>query len=199
MTIKLIGIGNGGCNIIDDIRKDEFYTDAQFVYCDYEARALSKHGRDYDCRFQLNLEQPNVFSFADERTDLTIIASTLGGLATSRFSAQITEACKKSSKMVLGVLTLPFEWEGSLFLREAKQTLEVLKPLYDAFLIQDNGKLPKGINVTMMNMYLCSSLKKICMALKEPHVEELNNLSETDAVFIDFSVDFLCRIIQNQR
>ena len=101
MKIRILGVGNGGCNILDDIQKDEYYADATFVFCDDNADDLNKHGKRSDCKFLLNMEQPNDFLFADESMDLTVIASALGGRTTSTFTAQITEACRKQSKMVL--------------------------------------------------------------------------------------------------
>ena len=184
MKISIVGIGNGGCNILDDIQKDEYYADAKFVYCDYEADDLSRHGKDHDCKFLLNIEHLNDFSFADENADLTIIASALGGRATSTFSAQITEACKKRSKMVLGAITLPLSIEGQHRIDCAKQTLDTLKPLYDALLIQDNTAIPQNLGIGDMNAPLCSGLKILCTALNEPNVNELNDLSETDVKFI---------------
>ena len=183
MTIRIIGIGNGGCNILDDIQNDEYYADAKFVYCDYEADDLSKHGKEHDCKFLLNLEQPNDFSFADD-TDLTIIASALGGRATSTFSAQITEACKRRSKMIIGVIALPFAMEGQRRIDTAKQILKTLKPLYDALLIQDNALVPKNIGLSDMNDPICCGLKRLCMALKESNVYNLNALSTADIEYI---------------
>ena len=183
MTIRIIGIGNGGCNILDDIQKDGYYADAKFVYCDYEADDLSRHGKEHDCKLLLNLEQPNDFSFADD-TDLTIIASALGGRATSTFSAQITETCKKGSKMIIGVIALPFAMEGQRRIDTAKQILETLKPLYDALLIQDNALISKNIELSDMNEPICSGLKKLCMALKESNVYALNALSTADTEYI---------------
>lgn len=183
MTIRIVGIGNGGCNILDDIQKDEYYADVKFVYCDYEADDLSKHGKGHDCKLLLNLEQPNNFSFADD-TDLTIIASALGGRATSTFSAQITEACKRRSKMIIGVIALPFAMEGQRRIDTAKQILKTLKPLYDVLLIQDNALIQKKIELSDMNEPICCGLKRFCMVLNEANVYNLNALSTADIEYI---------------
>lgn len=184
MTIRIIGVGNGGCNILDDIQKDEYYADTTFVYCDDDADALNKHGKGSDCNVLLKIELPNDFSFADESIDLTIIASALGGRTTSTFTAQITEACRKQSKMVLGVIAMPFAMEGQQCVDTAKQDLEALRPLYDALLIQYNDLIPKNLLISDMNDPLCSGLKRLCVALNESKVYDLNALSIADTAYI---------------
>ena len=37
MKIRILGVGNGDCNILDDIQKDKYYADATFVFCDDNA------------------------------------------------------------------------------------------------------------------------------------------------------------------
>lgn len=179
MKIRILGVGNGGCNILDDIQKDEYYADATFVYCDDNADDLNKHGKRSDCKFLLNMEQPNDFLFADESMDLTIIASALGGRTTSTFTAQITEACRKQSKMVLGVIAMPFATEGQQCVDTAKQALEALNPLYDVLLIQYNDQIPGNLLISDANDPLCSGLKRLCLSLK---VYDLNALSIADTI-----------------
>lgn len=184
MTIRIIGVGNGGCNILDDIQKDEYYADATFVYCDSDARSLNRHGKGADCKLLLNVEQSNDFLFADESIDLTIIASALGGRTTSTFTAQITEASRKQSKMVLGVIAMPFATEGQQCVDTAKQILEALRPLYDALLIQYNDLIPGYLLISDMNDPLCSGLRRLCLALNESNAYDLNALSMADTIYI---------------
>ncbi|MCH5173902.1 MAG: hypothetical protein J1D85_06805 [Bacteroidales bacterium] len=158
MKTRIIGIGNGGCNIVDDLRKVNLTHEVEFVYYDYESEELRRHGNDNDCRILLDIGHPADIPIADNKVDVTIVASALGGRATTMFSEKISLAYRQLTGTMVGAMTLPFKTEGTVQCEKAKEFLKNLKASYDVSIIQDNDKLPGGLNVIQMNLPLCEAV-----------------------------------------
>ena len=158
MKTRIIGIGNGGCNIVDDLRKINLSHETEFVYYDYESDDLHRHGNEKDRRILLDIGHPADIPIADNRVDVTIVASALGGSATTIFSGKISRAYQQRTGIMIGVMTLPLKMEGIVQCEQAQEMLKNLKAFYDVSIIQDNEKLPGDLNVIQMNLPLCETL-----------------------------------------
>lgn len=158
MKTRIIGIGNGGCNIVDDLRRNNSFCEAEFVYYDYESDDLNRHGNDNDHRFLLDIEHPADIPIVDNKVDVTIVASALGGRATTIFSEKISLACRQLTNIMIGAMTLPLKMEGLEQYEKAEDIRSILKALYDVSIIQDNEKLSGDLFIAQMNVPLCEAL-----------------------------------------
>ena len=158
MKTKIIGIGNGGCNIVDDLRRNDSFCEAEFVYYDYESEDLNRHGNDNDHRFLLDIEHPADIPIVDNKVDVTIVASALGGRVTTLFSEKISLAYRQLTNVMIGAMALPLKMEGLVQCEKAAEIRNILKTLYDVSIIQDNEKLSGDLFITQMNVPLCEAL-----------------------------------------
>lgn len=151
----LIGIGGGGCNILEDIAKiDPWHT---FICMNSDLQALQKKtvqnkillsyekkqglgcGGDVKCGKTLIDDKTK-----EKLTDLTkkfervCIVATLGGGAGSGAITQIVEYLLSLGKDVVVATTLPFSFEGEKRSSTAKQTLKELQHNVNNLIVVSN-------------------------------------------------------------
>ena len=76
-----------------------------------------------------------------ENTQMVFLTASMGGGSGTGATAVIAEACHKKNILTVGIVTLPFGWEGKKKMREAWAGVEKMKPFVDALLIILNDNL----------------------------------------------------------
>ena len=154
--IKVIGVGGGGCNVVTEIYKTGV-SNIDLMICNTDEQALGNNpvnekiklgvkglgagcdprkGREAALSSQKELEK----SLGD-KIEMVFVAACLGGGTGTGASPIIAEIAKKKGKLVVGVVTLPFRYEGADFMSRAMEGLKELRKHVDSLLIIDNQKI----------------------------------------------------------
>ncbi len=191
--VRVVGIGGGGSNIVEEIasrvpRVDFFAanTDMQdlkkvpakvraFPFGQKLTRGLGC-GMDADLGEQAARSEKERIKKLFEGQDVSILIASLGGGTGSGAVPVFAEAAREAKSLVLGIFTLPFEFEGKKRREIAQASLEKLRPLVNAFTIIPNERIFKTIEksvpfpqaLSMLNRNLADSLGGLIDALYSP-------------------------------
>jgi len=158
VTIKVCGVGGAGCNAVDFIAHSEL-PDVQLFALNTDAQALERCAAPR--RFVLGAARtrglgaggdPEVGRAAAEEdieelralcagADIIFILAGLGGGTGTGAAPVLARVARDAGALVLGVATLPFEFEGSRRQRQAELGLQQFKAATDAVICLPNQKL----------------------------------------------------------
>lgn len=123
----VLGIGNGGCNIIDMMRgvtKQTYLRDAFYVFADCDIQDLDKHKQDEKSKHILLDEKSDIFpSDIFNEVENVIIVAGLGGFTGSKYSIRAVELAN-----IKGVSTIRFVGING-FLFEHKRIMVALETI----------------------------------------------------------------------
>ena len=162
-SIKVFGIGGAGCNAIsfmageqsEEISLIALNTDAQSLescaasekFC-FGAKITYGMGAGGDSelgRFAAEHDLEKLREFCEGANIVFILAGLGGGTGTGA-SPVVAQVAKDSGALVLGIVTTPFEFEGSRRHRQAQLGLQQLKSIADAVICLPNEKVFKLID-----------------------------------------------------
>ena len=163
--ILVIGIGGGGNNAIKrmaNINSNHvdyaiFNTDKQILDCcdvKYKIQLGEKLTKGYGAGSNPSVGEAAAAESADEISklvdnyDMVILTCGMGGGTGTGATPIIAEICKKKKILTIGVVTLPFKFEGSPRYKVAQHGIENLKKNIDTLLVIPNDKL---INISVSN------------------------------------------------
>jgi cell division protein FtsZ len=156
--ISVIGVGGGGCNMINHmINEDVYKVDLIVANTDLQALRVSKAPK----KIQLGIEltkglgagmKPEIGrdsaieSYEDIKesvagSDIVFIAAGLGGGTGTGAAAIVAKASKEMGALTVAVVTKPFKWEGKKRTGLANLGLEELKKVTDSIIVVKNDKL----------------------------------------------------------
>lgn len=157
--IKVIGVGGGGCNVVEEIYMKDI-ANVDLMICNTDEQALKKNRVDEKlilgpnvarhlgagCNPKVGREaalasKENIKRAIPNRIEMVFVTACLGGGTGTGAAPVIAEIAKSMGKLVVGVVTLPFRDEGSAFLRRAMDGLRELRQYVDSILIIDNQKI----------------------------------------------------------
>ena len=159
--IKVIGVGGGGGNAVNYMYQQGI-KDVDFVICNTDAQALSKS--DVPKKIQLgesltegrgagnkpekgeqsaieNLD--DVIEILADNTKMVFITAGMGGGTGTGAAPIIAKAAKDMKILTVGIVTIPFPFEGNRRINQAVEGIRKLKESVDSLLVIDNGKLSK--------------------------------------------------------
>lgn len=154
--IKVLGVGGGGCNAVNNMYK-EGIKGCSFVVCNTDSMALKSSpvptkiqmgqglgagtdpikGRNAALDSQQEIEKI-VFS---ANTKMLFITAGMGGGTGTGAAPVIAKAAKDRGILTVGVVTLPFRNEGDKALSRAVDGVHELEKNVDSLLIINNEKL----------------------------------------------------------
>ena len=172
VTIKVIGIGGAGNNVVNrmaagDTKGVEFIA----VNTDKQALAVSgakqtiqigeklTHGQgagsDPDVGKRAAEESRNAITEALEGTDMVFLTAGMGGGTGTGAAPVVAEAAKDAGILTVGVVTRPFSWEGRRRALQAQQGVSELMGRVDSLLIIPNDRLKYASpeKVTLANAF----------------------------------------------
>lgn len=157
-VIKVIGVGGGGCNAIDNMVRSGV-KNVEFICANTDAKALSRNKAHHLLQLGHGLtrglgagSQPEVGKKAamEDRekiaallkgTDMLFIASGMGGGTGTGAAPVIADIARSLNILTVGVVTKPFSYEGDKRKRIAETGIAELKKYVDSLIVLPNEKL----------------------------------------------------------
>jgi cell division protein FtsZ len=161
--ITVFGVGNAGCNALANLVRNGM-TGVRFVGVSTHARILSSSvipeklvlagklrrglgagGDPEQGRVAAETDRESLRAHCAE-ADVVIIVAGLGGGTGSGAAPVIAQLAKDEGALVLGVLILPFEWEGGRRQQQSIEALQLIKACADSVVCISNQQLLKLID-----------------------------------------------------
>lgn len=152
--IKVIGVGGGGCNAVNnmihlDLRGAQFFvanTDAQSLDCsraDYKIQLGEGLGAGADPNVgrEAALESADLIREALAGSHMVFIAAGLGGGTGTGAAPVIAEICKELGALTVAVVTKPFSFEARKRAKQAEDGIARLQEVADTVIIIPNDRL----------------------------------------------------------
>ncbi|MGM9992854.1 MAG: cell division protein FtsZ [Candidatus Bruticola sp.] len=162
-TIKVIGVGGGGCNAVDSM-VDGDMSGVEFIAINTDEQSLNKCGADV--RIQIGKEltrglgagaRPEIGSKAVEENteeirkaiegaDMVFITAGMGGGTGTGAAPVVAALAKNSGALTVAIVTKPFLFEGRQRMRKAEEGIDLLKKNVDAIIVVPNDKILEVID-----------------------------------------------------
>jgi cell division protein FtsZ len=157
--IKVIGVGGGGSNAVNHMYRLGI-KGVDFIICNTDRQALEKSpvpnkiqlgnqltkglgaGSIPDVGRAAALESiDEIKSYLDEHTQMVFITAGLGGGTGTGAAPVIASIAKELGILTVGIVTIPFTFEGKKRRQQAELGLEEMKKYVDTLLVIGNDKL----------------------------------------------------------
>ncbi|MEP5339987.1 MAG: cell division protein FtsZ [Algibacter sp.] len=158
-VIKVIGVGGGGSNAINHMFQQGI-KGVDFYVCNTDAQALQNSGVPNKIQLGLNLteglgaganpdigEQSAVESFddisqmLDSNTKMVFITAGMGGGTGTGAAPIIAKMAKDLDILTVGIVTMPFQFEGKMRIEQSQKGIEKLRNTVDSLIVINNNKL----------------------------------------------------------
>jgi len=158
-VIKVIGVGGGGSNAINHMFQQGI-KGVDFYICNTDAQALTNSGVPNKIQLGLNLteglgaganpdigEQSAVESFddisqmLDTNTKMVFITAGMGGGTGTGAAPIIAKMAKDLDILTVGIVTMPFQFEGKMRIEQSQKGIEKLRNVVDSLIVINNNKL----------------------------------------------------------
>lgn len=154
--IKVIGVGGGGGNAVNHMYQEGIH-DVAFVVCNTDRKALEES--PVPVKLQLGHEglgagnRPQKAKEATEEsinevqdmlndgTKMVFITAGMGGGTGTGAAPTIAKIAKEMDILTVGIVTIPFRWEGDKKIDQALDGVEEISKHVDALLVINNEKL----------------------------------------------------------
>ena len=158
-VIKVIGVGGGGSNAINHMFKQGI-KGVDFVICNTDAQALNNSGVPNKIQLGINLTEglgaganPEIGSKAalesaediknmlNVNTKMVFITAGMGGGTGTGAAPVIAQMAKEMDILTVGIVTMPFSFEGKIRNDQAQIGIETLREHVDSLVVINNNKL----------------------------------------------------------
>ncbi len=157
-TIKVIGVGGGGCNAVNRMIAAGV-AGVEYVACNTDLQALKKctagaklqiggrltkglgAGADPDVGRNAALEDQEKLSQIVHGSDMVFLAAGLGGGTGSGAGPVLAKLAAESGALTVAVVTKPFEFEGKKRMRQAEKSARELREHVDTLITIPNQRL----------------------------------------------------------
>ncbi|MEG1836921.1 MAG: cell division protein FtsZ [Synergistaceae bacterium] len=156
--IKIVGVGGAGNNALNHIIRggltnvDFIAANTDIAHLDLSEASLRiilgkelTHGLGAGANPEIGcksaIESRDEIKKAVSGADMIFIAAGMGGGTGTGAAPVIAEIAKETGALVVGVVTIPFSFEGKKRVRQAQEGIERLKEKVDALIIIPNDKL----------------------------------------------------------
>ncbi len=157
--IKVIGVGGGGGNTVEYMFSQGI-KGVDFAICNTDKQALERNpiatkiglgpnltdGRGAGSRPEIGKQAciesiEDIKSFLEDGTKMLFITAGMGGGTGTGAAPIIAKVSKELDILTVGIVTLPFKFEGMVRQRQALEGLEEMKKYVDAILVISNERL----------------------------------------------------------
>ena len=154
--IKVIGVGGGGGNAVNHMYREGIH-DVSFALCNTDAQALNaspvpvhiKLGKERLCACNLpewgreaaEETLDDIKAMLDDGTKMTFITAGMGGCTGTGAAPVIARVSKEMGILTVGIVTIPFLWEGEKKINRALDGVEELAKNVDTLLVINNERL----------------------------------------------------------
>ena len=154
--IKVIGVGGGGGNAVNHMY-DEGIHDVTYVVCNTDNKALSDS--NVPSKLQLGKDglgagnkpekgrqaavdsTDEIKMMLDDGTRMVFITAGMGGGTGTGAAPVIAQCAKDSGILTVGIVTIPFAFEGKKKIDQALDGVEEISKHVDALLVINNERL----------------------------------------------------------
>ena len=154
--IKVIGVGGGGGNAVNHMYKEGIH-DVTFVVCNTDNQALNDS--PVPVKLQLGSEglgagnRPakakaaaeesieDIHNMLNDGTRMTFITAGMGGGTGTGAAPVIAKVSKDMGILTVGIVTIPFRFEGNKKIDQALDGVEEMQKHVDALLVINNERL----------------------------------------------------------
>ncbi|MBK9981807.1 MAG: cell division protein FtsZ [Saprospiraceae bacterium] len=157
--IKVLGVGGGGSNAVSYMYKQGI-SGVDFAICNTDNQAMETSlvpvkirlgpeltgGRGAGSRPQMGKQAciesiDDIRDFILDGTKMLFVTAGMGGGTGTGAAPIIAKAAREADILTVGIVTLPFTFEGSRRKRQALEGLEEMKNNVDALIVISNDKL----------------------------------------------------------
>ena len=153
--IKVIGVGGGGCNAVNYMHRQGL-KDVTFLVCNTDRQVLIKSsvpnklqlgpglgaGGDPETARQYAEEsRDHIREALNDGTQMLFITAGMGGGTGTGASSVVAEVAQEMGILTVGIVTIPFAFEGKRKIEKAMKGVARLAKHVDALLIINNEKL----------------------------------------------------------
>lgn len=158
-VIKVIGVGGGGSNAINHMFKQGI-KGVDFIVCNTDSQALQNSAVPNKIQLGMNLteglgaganpdvgQQSAIESIADiekmldRGTKMVFITAGMGGGTGTGAAPVIAQLAKEREILTVGIVTIPFQFEGKVRQEQALLGIEKLRKQVDSLIVINNNKL----------------------------------------------------------
>ncbi|MDC6406464.1 MULTISPECIES: cell division protein FtsZ [Maribacter] len=158
-VIKVIGVGGGGSNAINHMFQAGI-NGVDFVICNTDAQALDNSpvpnkiqlgvslteglgaGANPEIGEQAAMESmEDIKGMLDRTTKMIFITAGMGGGTGTGAAPVIAKFAKEMDILTVGIVTMPFQFEGKMRCDQAHQGIEKLRKNVDSLIVINNNKL----------------------------------------------------------
>ena len=155
--IKVMGVGGGGCNAVNYLYRTGV-EGVSFLVCNTDRQALAKSpvpaklqlgpglgagGRPERAQEFANESREDIKKALSDGTQMVFITAGMGGGTGTGASPVVAEVAQEMGILTVGIVTIPFQFEGQKIIRKALRGVAKLAEHTDAILVINNEKLKK--------------------------------------------------------
>ena len=158
-TIKVIGVGGGGSNAVNHMFQQDI-KGVDFVICNTDAQALDSSSIPNKIQLGAGLTSglgaganPEVGASAAKesieqiqqmlgaQTKMVFITAGMGGGTGTGAAPIIARIAKDMDILTVGIVTMPFQFEGRMRSKQAQNGIDTLRSNVDSLIVINNNKL----------------------------------------------------------
>ena len=163
--IKVIGVGGGGGNAVNHMYREGIH-DVTYVLCNTDKKALGdspvpnhlqlgKDGlgagnRPEKARLAAQESIDDIKAMLDDGTRMVFITAGMGGGTGTGAAPIIAQCAKDAGILTVGIVTIPFKFEGNKKIYQALDGVEEISKHVDALLVINNEIYPE---LTVINAF----------------------------------------------
>ncbi|MES2544932.1 MAG: cell division protein FtsZ [Bacteroidota bacterium] len=158
-VIKVIGVGGGGSNAINHMFKQGI-KGVDFIVCNTDSQALDNSAVPNKIQLGVNLTEglgaganpevgqqsaiesiSDIEKMLDSNTKMVFITAGMGGGTGTGAAPVIAQLAKERDILTVGIVTIPFQFEGKVRGEQALIGVEKLRKQVDSLIVINNNKL----------------------------------------------------------
>ena len=187
--IKVLGVGGGGCNSVNYMYR-QGVKDVSFMVCNTDRQCLVKSSVPAKLQLGPGLgaggDPSKAEGYAEESrgqikealndgTQMLFLTAGMGGGTGTGASATVAEVAQEMGILTVGIVTIPFAFEGKVKIRKAMTGLAKLAEHVDALLVINNEKLTQIYpDLNLLNAFdkandvVCNAARSIAEIITVP-------------------------------
>lgn len=185
--IKVIGVGGGGSNAVNYMF-NQGIKGVDFIICNTDAQAIEVSPVPHKIQLGANLTEGrgagsspivgrdaalesieavrNILHNEKSKTSMVFITAGMGGGTGTGAAPIIAQMCKEMGILTVGIITVPFTFEGKMRHHHAEEGVKEMRNSVDTLLIIRNDKLRELFGNLTMNKAFGHADEVLCTAAK---------------------------------
>lgn len=157
--IKVVGVGGGGCNAVRNMYL-EGITNVTYAACNTDSQQLVRcpvpvklqlgtdglgaGGNPDKGREEAELTRDRIRELLSDGTKMVFVTASMGGGTGTGAAPIVAQVAKEMGILTIGIVTIPFSFEGQQKIMKALRGMEEMRKNVDALLVVQNDKLTGG-------------------------------------------------------